>query len=130
MSEIHFGKVNPTVRFYRSDKGYLAGVCRGIADSFDLNPTLVRILWLGAIFFYGFGLGMYLMLAISLPRQDQLEKAFNRRLLGVCGKLAKKMRWEVGLVRLAAILLSLGSMGFAVLAYIVMYFSFDEEPIN
>ncbi len=130
MSEIHFGKVNPPVRFYRSKEGYLAGVCRGMAESFEFNPTLVRILWLGAIFFYGFGLGVYIILALSLPRQDQLEKAFNRRLLGVCGKLAKKMQWEVGLVRFATILLSLGSFGFAVLAYIVLYFSFEEESYN
>jgi phage shock protein PspC (stress-responsive transcriptional regulator) len=130
VSEIQFGKVNPTVRFYRSKEGYLAGVCRGLAESFELSPTLVRILWLGAVFFYGFGLGVYIILAISLPRQDQLEKAFNRRLLGVCGRLSRKMKWEVGLVRFTTVLLSLGSLGFAVLAYIVLYFSFEEESYN
>lgn len=130
MTEIRFGQVRPQVRFYRSKNGFLAGVCRGFAESFDFSPTLVRILWLGAVCFYGLGLGMYVILAIALPRQDELDKAFNRRLLGVCGKLAKKMQWEVGIVRASTIFLALGSFGFAVLAYIVLYFSFEEEPTN
>lgn len=130
MTEIHFGKVNPSVRFYRSNSGILFGVCKGLAESFELNTTLIRCLWLGAIFFYGIGFGLYALLVLSLPRQNQLDKAFNRRLLGVCGRLSKKMNWEVGLVRLATILLSLGSLGFAVLAYVVLYFSFEEESYN
>jgi phage shock protein C len=130
MSEIHFGRATHEIRFYRSNKGYLAGVCRGLAESFKMNATLLRILWLAAVCFYGFGLGLYIVLAISLPRQDQFEKAFNRRILGVCAKLSRKMKWEVGVVRSAAILLALGSFGFAILAYIVLYFSFEEESYN
>ena len=130
MTEIRFGQVKPQIRFYRSKKGLIAGVCSGFAESFDLNAVLVRVLWLGAVCFYFVGLGLYVVLAIALPRQEELDKAFNRRLLGVCGKLSKKMQWEVGLVRAAAIFLALGSFGFAVLAYIVLYFSFEEEPTN
>ena len=29
----------------------IAGVCAGLAEYFDLDPTLVRVLWLLAIFF-------------------------------------------------------------------------------
>ncbi len=129
-STIQFGKVSTRIKFYRAKDGFLAGVCAGLAESFEMNLTLVRLLWIASVCFYGFGLGLYVMLAICLPRQDQFDKAFNRRLLGVCGKLSKKMNWEVGLVRLAAVLLSLGSLGFAVLAYIVLYFSFEEESFN
>jgi len=129
-SRIEFGKVSSPIRFYRSPNGYLCGVCRGIAESFQLNIILVRLVWLAAIFFYGFGLGLYIMLAVSLPRQDQFDKAFNRRLLGVCAKISKKMNWEVGLVRFSTILLSLGSLGFALIAYVVLYFSLEEEVIN
>lgn len=130
MSEIQFGRATPTVRFYRAKDGKLAGVCKGLADSFELNTNVLRLIWLAAVFFYGFGLGMYLLLAISLPRQDQLGEAFNRRLLGVCGRIAKKMQWEVGLVRFATLLLSLGSFGFAVLAYVVLHFSLEEQTVN
>ena len=126
-STIQFGKVSRPIRFYRAKDGYIAGVCKGLAESFNFNPTLVRLFWLAAMCFYGVGLGIYVMMAISFPRQDQFGKAFNRRLLGVCGKLAQKMNWEVGLVRLAAIVLALGSLGFAILAYVILYFSFDES---
>jgi phage shock protein PspC (stress-responsive transcriptional regulator) len=129
-SRIEFGKVELPIKFYRSPKGYLFGVCQGISESFQFNPILVRFILLAAVFFYGFGLGVYIVLAISLPRQDQFDKAFNRRLLGVCAKISRKMNWEIGLVRSSAILLSFGSLGFAVLAYVVLYFSLEEEVIN
>lgn len=129
-SRVEFGKVSSPIKFYRSPNGFICGVCCGIAESFQLNTTLVRLAWIASICFYGFGLGLYIMLAISLPRQDRFDKAFNRRLLGVCAKLSKKMNWEVGLVRFATLLLSLGSLGFAVLAYVVLYFSLEEEVHN
>jgi phage shock protein PspC (stress-responsive transcriptional regulator) len=45
----------------------IAGVCAGLADYFDLDPTLIRVLWLLAIFFAGTGLLAYLILWIVLP---------------------------------------------------------------
>jgi len=45
----------------------IGGVCAGLADYFDLDPTLVRVLWLLAIFFAGTGFFIYLILWIVLP---------------------------------------------------------------
>lgn len=45
----------------------LGGVCAGLADYFDLDPTIVRIVWLLAIFLGGTGLLLYLILWIALP---------------------------------------------------------------
>ncbi len=45
----------------------IAGVCGGLAEYFDLDPTLVRVLWLLLIFFGGTGLLAYLILWIVLP---------------------------------------------------------------
>jgi len=45
----------------------IAGVCAGIAEYFDLDPTLVRVLWLIAIFFGGTGFLLYIILWIVLP---------------------------------------------------------------
>jgi phage shock protein PspC (stress-responsive transcriptional regulator) len=39
----------------------------GLADYFDLDPTIVRIVWLLAIFFAGTGLLVYVVLWIALP---------------------------------------------------------------
>lgn len=45
----------------------IAGVCGGLADYFDLDPTLVRILWLLLVLFAGTGFFAYLILWIALP---------------------------------------------------------------
>jgi len=45
----------------------IGGVCAGLADYFDLDPTLVRVVWLLAIFFAGTGFLVYLILWIVLP---------------------------------------------------------------
>jgi phage shock protein C len=45
----------------------VGGVCAGLADYFDLDPTLVRIVWLLAVFCAGTGLLLYIILWIALP---------------------------------------------------------------
>jgi len=48
--------------------GMVAGVCAGIAERLDLDPTLVRIVFVLSIFFGGFGIFAYLVLWILLPK--------------------------------------------------------------
>ena len=45
----------------------VAGVCAGLADYFDLDPTIIRVLWVLAVFFAGTGLLAYIVLWIALP---------------------------------------------------------------
>jgi phage shock protein PspC (stress-responsive transcriptional regulator) len=45
----------------------IAGVCAGLADYFDLDPTIVRVVWLLAILVGGTGILAYLVLWIVLP---------------------------------------------------------------
>jgi phage shock protein C len=45
----------------------LGGVCAGVADYFDLDPTIVRVVWLLAVLFGGTGLLLYVVLWIVLP---------------------------------------------------------------
>lgn len=46
----------------------IAGVCGGMAAYFNIDPTLMRILWV-VVFLAGFGLGLviYVVLWIVLP---------------------------------------------------------------
>jgi phage shock protein C len=58
----------PPKRLMRSSRDKkIGGVCAGLADYFDLDPTIVRIVWLLAIFFAGTGALVYLVLWIALP---------------------------------------------------------------
>ncbi|MDP9340450.1 MAG: PspC domain-containing protein [Acidobacteriota bacterium] len=45
----------------------IAGVCGGLAEYFDLDLTLVRILWLVLLFCAGTGFLVYFILWIALP---------------------------------------------------------------
>ncbi len=52
----------------RSDRS-IAGICGGIAEFFDLDPTLVRLLTLLLILFGGLSIWVYAILWIIVPDQ-------------------------------------------------------------
>ena len=45
----------------------LGGVCAGLADYFDMDVTLVRVLWLLVVLCGGTGILLYVILWIVLP---------------------------------------------------------------
>ena len=52
----------------RSNNKMIGGVCAGIADYLGLDPTIVRIVWVLMLFFAGFGILLYLILWIVMPK--------------------------------------------------------------
>jgi phage shock protein C len=58
-------------RLYRSvtDK-QIAGVCGGLAKYFDLDPTLVRLIFIAISLAGGPGLILYILLAIVIPEEE------------------------------------------------------------
>jgi phage shock protein PspC (stress-responsive transcriptional regulator) len=58
-------------RLYRSrDDRMIAGVAGGVAEYFDLDPSLVRIAWAVLAFVGGFGVLLYIVMAIVVPEDD------------------------------------------------------------
>jgi phage shock protein C len=47
----------------------IAGVCAGFADYLDLDPTLIRILWVTLVIFGGCGLLGYIIAWIIMPEE-------------------------------------------------------------
>jgi len=47
----------------------IAGVCAGFANYFDLDPILVRLVWLVVVIFGGTGLVAYLIGWIVMPQE-------------------------------------------------------------
>lgn len=45
------------------------GVCSGLANYFDMDPTVMRILFLVAFFMFGTGGLLYVILAIVMPEK-------------------------------------------------------------
>lgn len=45
----------------------IAGVCAGVAHYFDMDPTIVRVIWSVLAFGYGAGIVAYIILWIIAP---------------------------------------------------------------
>ena len=58
-------------RLYKSrDNRMISGVCAGIAEYFNWDPTIIRIIWIAASIFLGAGfLGLiaYFIVAVIMP---------------------------------------------------------------
>jgi phage shock protein C len=59
--------MSPQLRRSETDR-VIAGVAGGIAQRFGINSTLVRLAWVLAVFFGGFGILAYVILWIVLPK--------------------------------------------------------------
>ena len=61
-------------RIYKNrEKKMLCGVCAGLAEYFDIDPTLVRVLWAVVSLGYGIGLLAYIVCAIVFPDKSEVE---------------------------------------------------------
>lgn len=47
----------------------ICGVCGGIANYFDIDSSLVRVAWILASCFCGFGLFAYIACALVIPKE-------------------------------------------------------------
>lgn len=55
-------------RLYRVNEGkIIAGVCGGIAEYLNIDPTVVRLIWAIVGLMGGFGLFAYLVAALIMP---------------------------------------------------------------
>ncbi len=57
----------------RSSNKMIAGVCAGIGDYLNLDPTIIRIIYVLMIFFAGFGVLLYLILWLIMPKPSVEE---------------------------------------------------------
>jgi phage shock protein C len=65
-------------KLYRSrDNRIVGGVCMGLARYFDVDVTLVRLLWVLAVIFGGAGVLAYLIAWIIIPE----ESVFNSEVI-------------------------------------------------
>ncbi len=73
-SAMHF---NPMIgkKLHRSRRDKkIAGVCGGFADYLDVDPTLVRVVWLMTALFIGSGFLAYIIAWIVMPAETPGEE--------------------------------------------------------
>ncbi len=57
-------------KLYRSKNKILGGVCAGIGEYFDVDPTVIRILWvIGTLISMGIGIIAYILCWILIPEK-------------------------------------------------------------
>ena len=63
--------VKKVKRLYRASgqDSMIAGICAGIANYFEIDPVLVRLLWILFAFGYGAGVLAYIIAWIIVPRK-------------------------------------------------------------
>lgn len=62
-------------RLYRSeDDKILGGVCGGIAEFYDVDPSIVRIATAAVVFGTGFGLFAYLLAWLIVPTESEVRE--------------------------------------------------------
>ena len=65
-------------RLYKSrDDRMLSGVCGGIAEYFDIDPTLVRLSWALFCALGGSGILVYIIAAVIIPEQPECWAGLN-----------------------------------------------------
>jgi phage shock protein C len=59
-------------RFYRINRGKkIAGVCTGLAEYFNIDPVLIRVLFVATSILWAFGILLYLILWIASPVKEE-----------------------------------------------------------
>lgn len=64
--------MNLDKRLYKSmTNKVLCGVCGGIGEYFNIDPTIIRLIWLLLVCGAGSGLLIYIIAAIIIPEPPQ-----------------------------------------------------------
>jgi len=59
-------------KLYRSrDNKVLAGVCGGIGEYFEIDPVIVRLIWIVLTMIWGFGLFLYIIAIFLIPLEPK-----------------------------------------------------------
>ena len=127
-------KINNANRLYRntSDK-IVGGVASGIANYFSIDPLLLRVSFVLATIFGGFGILIYIICWIAIPGNSAKElvgKEFyrdpdNKIVAGVAAGIANYFNIDVSFIRIFFIL-SLFIGGFGIIAYLIILVSSKE----
>ena len=70
--------MNEPKKLYRTEPGaaMLAGVCGGVSEYFNLDPSVVRLVWAALCCLWGTGVVLYLVAAVVLPKKSQVYPGY------------------------------------------------------
>ncbi len=56
----------------------IAGVCGGIGEYFNIDPTLIRIIWAALVISGGTGLIAYIACALIIPSEEDEDEVAGK----------------------------------------------------
>ncbi len=127
-------------RIYRErfDKK-LAGVCGGLAQYFQLDASIIRMIWLLlTLFSGGIFIIIYLICWAVIPLGPKSYVVANykklyrsktdRRISGICGGLGKYLGFDSNILRLIFVVLMFMTAFMPIIFYIIASYIIPEEP--
>jgi phage shock protein PspC (stress-responsive transcriptional regulator) len=122
-------------KLYRniSDK-VIAGVASGIGNYFQVDPIIIRIVFLASLFIGGFGLIAYIICWIGIPAKDGSEHLLNKRFYrdkddkvigGIAMGIANYFGVDVSIIRIL-FLISIFFGGIGLIVYFILWFITPE----
>ena len=62
-------------RLYRSEKDrMIAGVCGGLGELLDVDPTIIRVIFVLLALMAGHGILLYIILWLIMPKESQVKR--------------------------------------------------------
>lgn len=58
-------------KLYKAEEKKVCGVCGGLAEYFDVDPTLIRLIWVFLVLFAGCGILAYFVCAVVMPDKPE-----------------------------------------------------------
>ena len=109
----------------------IAGVCAGLGAYFEIDPVIVRLLFLISIFFGGIGIVAYVIMWILVPQSDALPagsgarerlqlSTTDRKIAGVCGGLGEYFMLDPVFFRVGFVVLAFTCL-IGVFLYLVLW---------
>lgn len=127
-------------QIYLSSEKKFLGICGGIADYFNVDPTLIRIVVACLALYTAIipALVIYIVMSFVLPQQPEgyttvntakklAKSKGNKKIAGVCGGLAEYFGIDATIVRLI-FALSFLFIGFGLTIYIVCLALMPSDP--
>jgi phage shock protein C len=102
-----------TKKLYRSKTNrVIFGICGGLGEYFDIDPLVVRILFILLTFTGGSGIVIYLILAIMIPDSSGNKKSINEVISGTQEKtqelaeeIKKNSAWIVSIKNIVGLVI-------------------------
>ena len=129
-------------KLYTSPDKKICGVCGGIAEYFDLDPTLVRAIVASVACLTAIipAFVVYFIIALVMPKPPEnyyqiynntskrIYKSNDKKICGVCGGIAEYCNIDSTVVRLIFALVFL-LFGYGLAVYIVCAILFPQAPV-